>query len=140
MTRPDDLTRFSVSLPNALLEELDRKVAQTGYASRSEYIRDLLREQLVEESWEEGKGQVFGVLTIVYDHHQPGLATRIMDVQHHHHAGVRCTTHLHIDHDHCLEAIILEGPPEEVEGMAASLKGLKGVRLARLTRAGRVDY
>jgi len=69
----ENTVRFSVSLPASLLGELDRKTIDRGYASRSEFIRDLIREKLVEEKWEDGRREVVGVLTIAYDHHQRGL-------------------------------------------------------------------
>lgn len=138
MDKPDEIIRFSVSLPRTLLEHLDREVIGKGYASRSEFVRDFIRERMVEESWTRGGEQVAGVLTIIYDHHQRGLAQQIIDIQHHEAAEVLCATHVHLDHDNCLETIIIRGTPEQVEQVALTLGGLKGVRFSRLTRASRV--
>ena len=136
MAEGDDLTRFTVSLPTALLAELDRRIA--GYASRSELVRDLIRERLVEERWARGDAEVYGVLTISYDHHQRGLTQRITDVQHHAYVNILCSTHVHLDHDHCLETIIVKGRPAEIEHISATIAGLKGVRFSKLTRASSV--
>jgi CopG family nickel-responsive transcriptional regulator len=131
----DDLQRFSVSLPAGLLAELDRRVTGRGYASRSELVRDLIRERLVAEKWEQGRGTVYGTLTISYDHHTRGLADRLAELQHNRYVNVLCSTHVHVDHHHCLEVILLRGRPDEIEKLAIRIGGLKGVRFSRLTRA-----
>ncbi len=130
-----DLQRFSVSLPAGLLAELDRRVTRQGYPSRSELVRDLIRERLVTEKWERGRGTVYGTLTISYDHHQRGLADRLAEAQHNRYINVLCSTHVHVDHHHCLEVILLRGRPAEIEKLAIRIGGLKGVRFSRLTRA-----
>ena len=131
----EETVRFSVSLPGALLEELDRRMTRQGYSSRSELLRDLIRERLAQDRWEHGRAAAFGVLTILYDHHVKGLTERIMEVQHSKLVNVLCTTHVHVDHHNCLEAIILKGRPGEIERMALEIGGLKGVRTARLSPA-----
>lgn len=133
-TKADELSRFSVSMPQGLLERLDAEMIEGGYDSRSEFVRDLVRDRLAEKSWDEGEGEVFGVLTILYDHHQRGLAERVMEAQHSHLVNVLCTTHVHVSHHDCLEAIVLRGNPQEVERMALRIGGMKGVRSARLSR------
>lgn len=140
MARSDETVRFTVSLPRALLKGLDRKMAATGCASRSEFIRDLVREQLIQEKWDAGEEEVVAVLTICYDHHQRDLPDRIMHLQHDAHAHVLCTTHIHLDHDDCLEAIFLRGRPREVEKLGMAIGGLRGVKFSRLTKASKVDH
>ncbi len=139
MSEVEDLSRFSVSLPAGLLQELDRRITAKGYASRSELVRDLIREKLVEERWARGDSEVYGVLTISYDHHQRGLTEKITDAQHHAYVNVLCSTHVHLDHDHCLEIIIVKGRPEQIEHISTAIGGIKGVRLAKLTRASSVE-
>jgi len=139
MSERKDLARVTVSLPEGLLRELDARFLDQGYASRSELVRDLIRERLVEERWARGDQEVLGVLTISYDHHQKGLAERLTDVQHDALVNVLCSTHVHIDHHHCLEIIIVRGRPKEIEQIATRIGGLKGVRFAKLTRASTVD-
>jgi CopG family nickel-responsive transcriptional regulator len=137
MAASDDTIRFSVSLPAGLLDELDRRVTSRGYASRSELVRDMIRERLVEDAWQAGE-EVAGVLAIVYDHHQRELAQKLIDIQHNEHVHVLCSTHVHLDHRNCLETIILQGHPPEIEHIAAEIGGLKGVKFAKLTRTSRL--
>ncbi|RMH81362.1 MAG: nickel-responsive transcriptional regulator NikR [Acidobacteria bacterium] len=129
----DRSVRFCVSLPESLLQELDHRVIKRGYASRSELVRDLIRELLVRERWEEG-GDVVGVLSIVYDHHDKELTFRLLDLQHQHHVNVLCSTHVHLDHHNCLEVIILRGDARELSSLAVKLGGLRGVKLYELTK------
>jgi CopG family nickel-responsive transcriptional regulator len=131
----DMLTRFSVSLPAELLEVLDAEMIEGGYSSRSEFVRDLIRDRLAQQAFAAGDKDVYGVLTIVYDHHRRGLAERVMEAQHTHLVNVLCTTHVHISHHDCLEAIILKGPSADIEALALKIGGLKGVRSARLSPA-----
>lgn len=140
MSRPEETIRFTVSLPRPLLDELDRRLVHQGYASRSELVRDLIRERLVQEAWEAGDQEVAGVLTIVYDHHQPELTQNILDIQHRQLVHVVASTHVHMDHHNCLETIIIRGRPEEIERLSLEIGGLKGVRFSELTRASRLGH
>jgi CopG family nickel-responsive transcriptional regulator len=140
MAKEERVDRFSISLPEPLLTELDRWVMRRGYASRSELVRDLIRERMVEDKWESEADRVVGVLTISYDHHQRGLSQKILDLQHSRHVNILCTTHVHLDRDNCLEIIIIKGKPREIEQIAIQCGGLRGVRLAKLTRASGVKH
>ncbi len=117
----------------SLLEELDKRVIRKGYASRSELVRDLIRDLLSQEKWEENQ-EVIGVLSIIYDHHDKELVYRLLDLQHKHHVNVLCSTHLHLDHHNCLEVIVLRGMAEELESLANQIGGLRGVKLSKLSR------
>ena len=139
MHSTDDTIRFSVSLPRPLLEELDRRVVAKGYASRSELVRDLIRERLVEQTWEDPAAEVAGVLTIVYDHHQRDLTQHMLDIQHDEFVHVAATTHVLLDHHNCLETIIIRGLPADIERMRLMIGGLRGVRFSALTRASRLE-
>jgi len=139
MGREGRVSRFSVSLPDSLLAELDRRVIRRGYASRSEFIRDLIRERMVEDKWKTDTEKVVGVLTISYDHHQRDLPQRIVELQHSQYINILCTTHVHLDRDNCLETIIIKGHPREIERIAVKSAGLRGVRFAKLTRASSVE-
>ena len=139
MTSSDETIRFSVSLPKTLLDELDQRVIGKGYASRSELVRDLIRERMIEDTWERGDEEVAGVLTIVYDHHQRDLTQQILDIQHHQYVHIVASTHVHMDHHNCLETIIIRGMPAEIERLSIEIGGLRGVRFAELTRASRVQ-
>jgi len=138
MQSPDDTIRFTVSLPRPLLEELDRRVVGKGYASRSELVRDLIRERLVEQTWEDPTAEVAGVLTIVYDHHQRELTQQMLDIQHDAYVHIVATTHVHLDHHNCLETIIIRGEPDQIERLRLEIGGLRGVRFSALTRASRI--
>jgi CopG family nickel-responsive transcriptional regulator len=126
--------RFTISLPEELLQTLDEQIIDEGYAGRSEFIRDLIREKIVERAWKEGE-TVVGVLTLVYDHHQRNISRRMLEIQHG--AGddvILCTTHVHIDHHNCVETIILKGRAEHLTRLADEIGGLKGILFAKLTR------
>jgi CopG family nickel-responsive transcriptional regulator len=139
MAKHEQVTRFSVSLPDSLLAELDHRVIRRGYASRSEFVRDLIRERMVEDKWTKDTEKVIGVLTISYDHHQRGLIQKIVDLHHSQYINILCTTHVHLDRDNCLETIIIKGRPREIERIAVKSGGLRGVRFAKLTRASSVE-
>jgi CopG family nickel-responsive transcriptional regulator len=139
MAKHEHVTRFSVSLPDSLLAELDHRVIRRGYASRSEFVRDLIRERMVEDKWKKDTEKVVGVLTISYDHHQRGLIQKIVDLHHSQYINILCTTHVHLDRDNCLETIIIKGRPREIERIAVKSGGLRGVRFAKLTRASSVE-
>ena len=139
MTKHERVTRFSVSLPDSLLAELDRRVIRRGYASRSEFVRDLIRERMVEDKWKTDTEKVVGVLTISYDHHQRGLLQKIVDLHHSQYINILCTTHVHLDRHNCLETIIIKGRPSEIERIAVKSAGLRGVRFAKLTRASSLE-
>jgi CopG family nickel-responsive transcriptional regulator len=127
--------RFSVSLPVSLLKALDGFLRPTGYASRSEFVRDLIREKLVEMSWKEGRREGVGVLTLLYNHAQGNVPAKLLAVQHRHHVHVVCSTHVHLDEGTCLEILVLRGRPQEVQRMALEIGGMKGVEFSQLTRA-----
>ena len=139
MAKQERIDRFSISLPEPLLAELDRRVIRRGYASRSEFVRDLIRERMVEDKWEGDSETVVGVLTITYDHHQRDLAQKLVDLQHSEYVHILCSTHVHLDRENCLESIIIRGRPQEIERIAIRSGGLKGVRFAKLTRASSVE-
>jgi CopG family nickel-responsive transcriptional regulator len=124
-----DLTRISISLETSLLAAFDRSSDAKGYATRSEAIRDLIRDRLVREeaaAGREGTEQV-AVVTLVYDHHARELASRLIDMQHHHHDLVVSTLHVHLGVRHCLEVSVLRGEPDEVRHLGEELLATKGV-------------
>ncbi len=135
MDRTENTIRFSVSLPAGLLSALDERLVARGYASRSELVRDLIRAKMVEDRWADVTQEVVGVLTISYDHHHRELAQKIIDAQHSQYVNILCSTHVHLDHDHCLETIIIKGRPPEIERIAIEIGGIRGVVFSELTRA-----
>ncbi|MBN7288531.1 MULTISPECIES: nickel-responsive transcriptional regulator NikR [Campylobacter] len=131
----DNIIRFSVSLPSQLLDELDKKVGEQGYASRSEFTRDLIREKIVNDSWKDAKEELIGVLTLIYVHHQNDLINKMMDIEHDADVTIICTNHVHVDHHNCLEIITLRGEAAKIEHFSDRIAGLKGVKFAKLTKA-----
>ena len=136
-----NIIRFSVSLPQNLLENLDQRLTSRGYSSRSELVRDMIREELNEESWSENHKHSIGVavLTIIYDHHQRELNQKMIDIQHNStydgKIDILCNTHVHLNHHNCLETIILKGERQNIENFSIEIGGLKGVKFSKLTRA-----
>ena len=131
----ENIIRFSVSLPKQLLDELDSKISAQGYASRSEFTRDLIREKIVNDSWKDAEEELIGVLTLVYLHHQNDLVVKMIDIEHKANLNIVCTTHIHIDHTNCLETLILRGKAGIIEKFSEKIGGLKGVKFSKLTKA-----
>ena len=129
------VTRFSISLDGEILDSFERFRARHKYANRSEAVRDLIRTALVGEQWERGSGDVMGVISLVYDHHQRNLLSRITSIQHDAKAHVVSTTHVHMDHHNCLEIIIARGKATQVRALADALFALRGVKNGALNTA-----
>ena len=125
------LVRTGISLERELLADFDRLIARKGYGSRSEAIRDLVREHSVEAEVARNK-VIVGTLTVVYDHHQPRLSERLIAAQHHYHGKVLATTHVHLDARHCLEVVIVKGRSAEVQHLADHILSLRGVKHGKL--------
>jgi CopG family nickel-responsive transcriptional regulator len=122
------LTRFGVSLDDALLGQFDRMIQRKGYTNRSEALRDLIREGLVREQWELGTEAAVGTLTLVYDHEVRELADRLTDLQHAHYQDIVSTLHVHLDAHHCLEVLVLRGKAAALKAIADRLIGTRGVK------------
>lgn len=127
------LTRIGVAIDAALLDEFDRLIDRRGYGSRSEAFRDLIRDALVQDQWASGTAPVVGTVTLVYDHHVRRLGDRLTSLQHEFHHAMLSTLHVHLDHDHCLEVIVVRGPAADVKRIADGLISMKGVKHGRLT-------
>jgi CopG family transcriptional regulator, nickel-responsive regulator len=121
------LIRTGISLEQDLLERFDQVVKEKGYGSRSEAIRDLVRDHFVEEDVASNK-VVVATITLIYDHHQPKLSEQLVSAQHDYKGQVLATTHVHLDHHNCLEVIILKGHGVDVKKFADKLLSLKGVK------------
>ena len=126
-----ELSRIGVSLEDNLLKEFDRLIARRGYETRSEAFRDLIRERLLSETVASNK-PVVGTLTIVYDHHIPNLAQKLTEVQHRAGAMILAATHIHLDHNYCLEVIVMKGRGKDLQDIADGMLALRGVELGKL--------
>jgi len=129
-----DIIRFGVSLEKELLEKFDKLIKGKKYSNRSEAIRDLIREDLVKREWIEGK-KVAGAITLVFDHHKRELMNTLTDIQHDFHTLIISSQHIHLDHDNCLEIIVVRGKPKEVRELADKLRATKGVKYGSLSIA-----
>src|SRR5919205_4375648 len=128
-----ELSRIGVAIDSDLLEKFDDLIGQRGYTNRSEAFRDLIRDELVEKTWESPDSDVVGTVTLVYDHHVRMLSEKLTDIQHDFHRSILSTLHVHLDHDHCLEVLIVRGRSEEVRKVADVLISTKGVKHGTLT-------
>ncbi|MFY9856212.1 MAG: nickel-responsive transcriptional regulator NikR [Terracidiphilus sp.] len=126
------LSRIGIALDSELLKRFDRSIQSRGYTNRSEAFRDLIRDRLVTEQTAEPEATVVGTVTLIYDHHAHGVTEKLTEAQHAHHELVVSTSHAHLDHDSCLEVLIVHGKSALVAQFADLLIGLKGVQHGRL--------
>ena len=126
------LTRFSVSVKEELLAKFDRQIKSEQYPTRSKAIADLIRKNLIKKEWT-GSKEVAGAIILVYDHHKKDVTNRLTHVQHDFHHLVISSQHVHLDHNNCLEIVIVKGKPNEVAKLADKLKATKGVKHGSLT-------
>src|ERR1700676_5584601 len=128
-----ELSRIGVAIDSDLLKKFDNLIAARGYTNRSEAFRDLIRDELVEKAWERPDSNVVGTLTSLYDHHVRMLNEKLTDLQHSHFHNVLSTMHVHLDHDNCLEVLVVKGKASIVKKIADALLSTKGVKHGRLT-------
>ena len=128
-----DLTRFGISIDPRLLGEFDQLISDKGYVNRSEAIRDLIRDALVEArvSGEESTPTV-GTVTLVYDHHTRDLSDKLTEHQHSHHDAIISALHVHLDAHHCLEVVIVKGKAGSINELADRLRSQRGVRNCKM--------
>lgn len=133
MKTTSSTTRFGVSLDDRLLRRFDGVIQKKGYANRSEAIRDLIRDSLVEDEWKDDDRETVGTLTLVYDHGTHELSEQLTDLQHSFHKQVISTLHVHLDAHNCLEVLVLRGKSGEIRKRAELLVSMKGVKHGKLT-------
>ena len=126
------LTRFGVSLDEDLLRKFDAVIEEEGYASRSEALRDLIREKLVGSECDNPDEKVVGTITMLFNHDVPGLVEQMLEMQHHSEAQVTATTHIHLDNHLCVEVVIVRGKARDVRELSDTIKALKGVEYGKL--------
>jgi CopG family nickel-responsive transcriptional regulator len=126
------LSRIGIALDSELLKRFDRSIQQRGYTNRSEAFRDLIRDRLVTEQTAAPEATVVGTVTLIFDHHAHGVTEKLTEAQHAHHELVVSTSHAHLDHNSCLEVLIVHGKSAQVAQFADMLIGLKGVQHGRL--------
>jgi CopG family nickel-responsive transcriptional regulator len=129
-----ELMRVGISLPENLLNKFDEIILQRGYSSRSEGVRDAIRSYIVNFEWmSDVQGERVGVITIVYAHSQRGLEDNLTEIQHEFGALIQSSLHVHLDHDNCLEVVVLRGEGQDVRKAAERMMSLKGVKHVKLT-------
>jgi len=127
------ITRFGISLEKTLLERFDSLIKEKGYANRSEAIRDLIRDSLVQKEWEAGDIETAGTITLVYSHDIKELSDLLTDLQHRYHRSIISTMHIHLDEHNCLEVIVVRGKARDIKKISDRLIGTKGVKHGKLT-------
>jgi len=127
------VTRFGISIESTLLKRFDSLIRKKGYASRSEAIRDHIRDSLVIEEWESYTTETVGTITLVYSHDTRELNDNLNELQHQYHQLIKSTMHIHLDGHNCLEVIVVKGRAKEIKAVADRLIGTKGVKHGKLT-------
>ena len=127
-----EVVRFGISIDDRLLQRFDALIDRKGYVNRSEAVRDLIRNALVEDQWTRAEEEIVGTVTLVYDHHTRDLADKLTEQQHSHHGSIISALHVHLDAHHCLEVVVVRGRTAEVRRLADELIGTKGVKHGKL--------
>ena len=128
----EQITRFGVSIEPSLLKKFDIIIKKEGYQNRSEAIRDLIREKCISTKKLNPESNAIGTLTMIYDHHTGNLMEKLLKIQHDNTSEILTTTHIHIDHDNCLEVLILKGKTKHIQQLADTIKSLKGIKHGEL--------
>ena len=127
-----ETVRFGISIDERLLNRFDALIDEKGYINRSEAIRDLIRNALVEEEWARENLEMVGTVSLVYDHHTRDLSDKLTEHQHSHHKEIISALHVHLDDHHCLEVVVLKGKARKIKKLAEELIGTKGVKHGKL--------
>lgn len=133
-----ELQRFGVSIDSNLLAKFDQSITSNGYTNRSEAIRDLIRDYLVEEEWRNNEGNTaegqaaVGTVTLIYNHHIREMADKLTDMQHQYHEQIISVLHVHLDAHNCLEVLVVKGAKAEIQSIAGRLSSTKGVKHCKL--------
>lgn len=133
MSDKENLVRFGISMPQSLIEQYDRLIALQGYDNRSEAIRDLARKALLTSSSMQPDETVAGTIVMVYDHHIRDLPITLMDLQHDYHHAIISTMHIHLNHQQCLEILVVRGKVQKLRELQQRIQVLKGVGYAELS-------
>ena len=127
-----NIERVGISLEKELLSVFDQVIEEDGYTTRSEAIRDLIREHMSRKQLSNPSANAVAGVFLIYNHHETKLPQKLVDLQHNHLLHVIASTHVHLDHHNCLEVIILKGKVKEIEKLGNNIASLKGVKLSRM--------
>ncbi len=128
-----EITRFGVSIDSQLIKKFDALIVRKGYTTRSEAIRDMIRDSLVEQEWETEDRDTVGTITLVYNHHTRELDHALTDMQHKSFHQIISALHVHLDAHNCLEVLVVKGKSSEIRKIADRLIGTRGVKHGKLT-------
>jgi len=131
----ENLKRFGVSIEPELLKKFDSYINACSYKNRSEALRDLIRKELVDDEWSKSNEEVAGAIVMVYDHHRHDVVDKLLDVQHEQNSLIISSQHIHLDHNNCLEIVVVKGQINKINNLASRLKSIKGVKHASLTKS-----
>ena len=131
--KEETVARITISLPSDLLRQLDEVFERKGYNNRSLAMADMIRNHLVEDRWKFGDEEIAGTITLVYDHHKQNVQAALTDIQHDHHEVIVSTLHVHLDHNNCMEVLVVRGQAKVIQKIADELIGAKGVKHGKLT-------
>ncbi len=134
-TKRDKIARFSVSLPERLLKELDSMVSRRGYQNRSQAVAALARDGLVEYAGQLGTETVAGTINLIYDYRKSGLQARLAEIRHKHYLMVVTSMQVHLEGHHLLEVLLVQGPARDLQKLADELATSRGVKSGRLNLA-----
>ena len=123
----EKLMRFGVTVPQNLLSSFDARIKTAGLPSRSEALRKLILEYVSRDTWQKGTGKVYGTITMTYNHHSNEVVSRLTSLQHDFGSIIVCTTHVHADHERCLETVMVRGDVDSVKRFITALRSLKAV-------------
>ncbi len=126
------IVRFGVSMDERLLCQFDDLRRRKGYSNRSEAIRDLIRDYIVEQEWA-GDEDMVGTVTLVYDHNVREINDRLTHIQHEHYRHIISSLHVHLDRDNCLEVLVIRGKASFIQKLAEKLISTRGVKHGKLT-------
>jgi CopG family nickel-responsive transcriptional regulator len=128
-----ETVRFGVSIDERLLDSFDKLIGAKGYSNRSEAVRDLIRNALVDDQWShDDEEEMVGTVSLVFNHHTRDLSDKLTEHQHSHHQNIVSALHVHLDAHNCLEVVVLKGKAKEIRRLADELIGTKGVKHGRL--------
>jgi len=129
-----NVTRITVSIDEPLLEQFEKFLTDNGYPTRSEGVKSIMRKALIENEWQSGT-EVAATISLVYDHHKPGVMQKLVDIQHDFGELVICTQHVHLDHHNCMEVLIVKGLASRIRDFHVALKSVKGLKHCTLSAA-----
>ena len=133
------IARFSVSVEQEILKLVDNQVRSGAYPNRSDALRAMIRSQATSQALH-SRGEVIGIVGVVYDHHKRNLVNRMLHVQHDTKAAILGSQHYHLDHHHCVEAILIRGNAAELQRFQKSIQRLRGIKHASLSVLSPADH